>query len=96
MAIQQLNGSVRPRRIASARLDLSLALVGADKLDEATAQAIVAVTSGRVVASNWWRVTEVLAAIEATGIGEAAELRDAYETFRPAVRPAEAPDSNGH
>jgi transcriptional regulator with XRE-family HTH domain len=78
-------GVPRPRRIASARLDLGLALITADKPDEAADAAVKAITSGRVVPSNWWRATELLAGVEAAGIPEVRELRDAYETYRPAV-----------
>jgi hypothetical protein len=77
------DGGPRPRRAASARLDLGLALLRANRPDEASAAALAAVKSGRVVASNWWRATEVLAGVERTGIREAADLRDAYEEFRP-------------
>ena len=42
------DGGGRPRRIASARLDLSLALIAANKLDEASAEAAAAIGSGRV------------------------------------------------
>jgi transcriptional regulator with XRE-family HTH domain len=78
------DGVQRPRRIASARLDLGLALLAAEKADEAADAARLAITSGRVVASNWWRATEIVKAVEEAGVGEAAsELRDAYETFKP-------------
>ena len=77
------DGVTRPRRIASARLDLSLSLLGAGRADEAASVATDAVASGRVVASNWWRAAEVLAGVEAAGAVEAVELRNAYETFRP-------------
>jgi transcriptional regulator with XRE-family HTH domain len=77
------NGPPRPRRVASARLDLALALLVADKPDEASSAALAAIISGRVVGSNWWRATEVLAGVERTGIPEAHELREAYETHRP-------------
>lgn len=73
----------RPRRYASARLDLGLALLAAGKPDEASAVAQAAIMSGRVVPSNWWRATELVAAVERAGICEGVELRDAYETFRP-------------
>ena len=76
-------GASRPRRYASARMDLGLALLTSGKPDEASAVATAAITSGRVVPSNWWRATELLAAVEKTGISEAADLRDAYETYRP-------------
>jgi transcriptional regulator with XRE-family HTH domain len=78
------DGVSRPRRIASARLDLGLALLAADKADEAADAARLAITSGRVVASNWWRATEIVRAVEQAGVGEAAsDLHDAYETFKP-------------
>lgn len=93
-AIDQLtaasDGMPRPRRIASARLDLGLALLAAGKPDEASAEALAAITSGRVVPSNWWRATEVVHGVEQANIREAEELRDAYETHRPVV---EADDS---
>lgn len=76
-------GCARPRRVASARLDLALALVAADKPDEAAAVATAAIVSGRVVASNWWRAVEVMSAVERSGIREAAQMREAYETHRP-------------
>lgn len=79
------NGVTRPRRAASARLDLGLALLAAGKPDEASAETLTAITSGRVVPSNWWRATELLAGVERTGIREADELRDAYETYRPTI-----------
>ena len=79
------DGVSRPRRVASARLDLGLALAAAGKPDEAVAATIAAVISGRVVASNWWRVTEVVRAVEGAGIREVDELRDAYHEFEPAV-----------
>ena len=78
-----LSGADRPRRTASARLDLGLALLAADKPDEASVVAQEAITSGRVVASNWWRATEVVAGVEAADVGEAKDLRDAYEAYRP-------------
>lgn len=77
------NGVARPRRIASARLDLGLALLAAGKPDDAAAVTVAAITSGRVVASNWWRVTEVVSGVQSADAGEAADLRDAYETYRP-------------
>ena len=81
--VADLDGTDRPRRTASARLDLGLALLAADKPDEASAAAQAAIISGRVVASNWWRATEVVTGVEATGVGGAKDLRDAYEAYRP-------------
>lgn len=75
----------RPRRAASARLDLSLALMAANKPDEAAAVALQAIVSGRVVPSNWWRAAEVVSAVHRLGIPEAAELDDAYHAHRPAA-----------
>jgi transcriptional regulator with XRE-family HTH domain len=73
----------RPRRVASAQLDLGLALLAADKPDEAAAEASRAITSGRIVPSNWWRVREVVAGVQRAGITEASDLRSEYEAFRP-------------
>jgi hypothetical protein len=79
----QPGGLPRPRRLASARLDLALALLAADRPDEASPEALSAVTSGRIVPSNWWRAAEVLAGVERYGIREATDLRDACLTFTP-------------
>jgi transcriptional regulator with XRE-family HTH domain len=73
----------RPRRIASARLDLGLALLAAHKPDEAAAVTIAAIESGRVVPSNWWRVTEIAAGVNRSRAPEAADLRDALEAYSP-------------
>jgi tetratricopeptide (TPR) repeat protein len=77
------DGGPRPRRSASARLDLGLALLTAGHPDEAGAVAVEAITSGRVVPSNWWRAAEVVHRVERAGVREAADLRDAFETYRP-------------
>jgi transcriptional regulator with XRE-family HTH domain len=81
----------RPRRLASARLDLGLALLAADRPDEASAEALAAITSGRIVPSNWWRATEVLHGIADTGAPQITQLRDAYAAYRPAP-----PSTTGH
>lgn len=73
----------RPRRIASAKLDLGLALLSGDQPDEAAALAREAMSSGRIVPSNWWRVTEVVAGVEQTGAIEGRDLREEYEAARP-------------
>ncbi|GHJ12537.1 hypothetical protein TPA0908_05320 [Micromonospora sp. AKA38] len=78
------DGGDRPRRSASARLDLALALVAADQPDEASAVAAEAIRSGRVVPSNWWRAREVLRRVEQTGAKDASALREVYESYRPA------------
>jgi transcriptional regulator with XRE-family HTH domain len=71
-----------PRRVASAQLDLALALIAADKLDEACAHAQSAFESGRVVPSNHWRALEVVTAAEARGPTEGRDLRETYEAMR--------------
>lgn len=72
----------RPRRLASARLDLALALIRRGDVEEATQAALTAVLSGRVVPSNWWRVREVVRAAEALGSSTSLPLREAYEDLR--------------
>jgi hypothetical protein len=83
------DGGPRPRRTASARLDLALALVAAEKPDEAAGQALAAMRSGRIVPSNAWRAAEIVLAVEAAGLPEGAELREAYETIRSSAPPEE-------
>jgi hypothetical protein len=73
------DGPSRPRRAVSARLDLSLALVAGDQLDEAAALTRTALTSGVLVPSNYWRAVEVIDAVETRSPPEAAELREAYQ-----------------
>lgn len=70
-------GPPRPRRAASARLDLALALTASSELDEATSTALTAVTSGLLVPSNYWRAQEIITVISHHGV-PAAELREAY------------------
>lgn len=71
-----------PRRLASSKLDLALSLLGSDQLDEAAASALAAIGSGKVVPSNHWRASEVVRAVEARDLPEAAELREAFEAMR--------------
>jgi transcriptional regulator with XRE-family HTH domain len=82
------DGPPRPRRAASARLDLSLALVTTGRLDEAAGTALEAITSGRLVPSNYWRAREVIQAVAVCGVPEARELGEA---FREACRDSENP-----
>jgi transcriptional regulator with XRE-family HTH domain len=72
------NGT-RPRRVAAANLDLALALLVSDRLDEACDAALQAILSGRVVPSNHWRAAEVVKAVETRQLPEAGNLREAYE-----------------
>jgi transcriptional regulator with XRE-family HTH domain len=73
----------RPRRVASARLDLGLALLSAEQSDEAAAEARAAIESGRVVPSNWWRASEVVSGVARSGIAEAEDLRQVAAEYRP-------------
>ncbi|QIZ34779.1 helix-turn-helix transcriptional regulator [Saccharopolyspora sp. ASAGF58] len=70
-----------PRRVAAANLDLALALLASDRLDEACATAMRAIASGRVVPSNHWRALEVVKAVESRQLPEARDLREAYEAL---------------
>jgi transcriptional regulator with XRE-family HTH domain len=71
-----------PRRVASANIDMSLALLVTNRIDEASYHTMQALTSGRVVPSNQWRAAEVVRAVESKGLHEAAELREVYEAMR--------------
>jgi tetratricopeptide (TPR) repeat protein len=71
-----------PRRVASANIDLSLALLVTNRLDEACDATLKAISSGRVVPSNYWRAAEVVKAVEARQLPEATVLREAYEQMR--------------
>ncbi|MGX6607602.1 helix-turn-helix domain-containing protein [Micromonosporaceae bacterium Da 78-11] len=75
----------RPRRVASAQLDLGLALLAADKPDEAAAAAHDAISSGRIVPSNWWRAAEVVTGVQESGIGEARDLDEVAKAFEPSA-----------
>ena len=71
-----------PRRIAATNLDLALALLVTNRLDETCDAAQRAISSGRVVPSNWWRAAEVVNTVEAKQLPEARDLREAYENMR--------------
>jgi transcriptional regulator with XRE-family HTH domain len=83
------DGPPRPRRAASARLDLSLALIAAGRQDEAADTALQAVTSGRLVPSNYWRAREVVHAVAEQGMPEARELSEAYQEICNGSEPPE-------
>ncbi|GHJ39213.1 hypothetical protein Sm713_48220 [Streptomyces sp. TS71-3] len=72
-----------PRRVASAHIDLALALLSANQHDEACESAEKAILSGKVVPSNHWRALEVVRAVERRGLPEATRLREAYQEMRP-------------
>jgi hypothetical protein len=46
--------------------------------DEAAQCALAAVTSGRLVPSNYWRAAEVITALTKLRVPEAGELEEAY------------------
>ncbi|MES9559808.1 MULTISPECIES: helix-turn-helix domain-containing protein [unclassified Streptomyces] len=71
-----------PRRVASANIDLALALLGGDRLDEACNAAQRAILSGRIVPSNHWRALEVVRAVEQRQLPEAPDLREAYQGLK--------------
>jgi transcriptional regulator with XRE-family HTH domain len=75
-----------PRRVASATIDLALTLIRGERVDEACDAAQRALLSGKVAPSNHWRALEVVTAVEAHGIREAAGLRESYESLRSAAR----------
>lgn len=74
-----------PRRVASANIDLALALLATGRLDEAAASVFAAMLSGMVVPSNHWRALEVVRGIEDRGLSDGRELHDAYEQMRRAA-----------
>jgi transcriptional regulator with XRE-family HTH domain len=80
------DGPPRPRRAASARLDLSLALIVSGRHDEAAGTTMEAITSGRLVPSNFWRAREVIRAVAERGVPEAGELAEAYRELTAAPR----------
>lgn len=73
-------GTLRPRRIALARLDLALTLATAGKYDEAAAEASAAVASGRLAAVDRPRAREVAAAVAGRSVPGARELEEAYRS----------------
>ncbi|WP_131736089.1 transcriptional regulator [Actinomadura roseirufa] len=71
----------RPRRAATARLDLALALLAAERADEAAHTVREAMASGRLVSSNRWRAAEIIRAVQARGLPEADDLREVYRSL---------------
>jgi transcriptional regulator with XRE-family HTH domain len=74
-----------PRRVATANIDLALALLTTDRLDEAAASVLAAMLSGKLAPSSYWRALEVVHAIEARGLPEGRDLRDSYQQLRRAA-----------
>jgi transcriptional regulator with XRE-family HTH domain len=75
------DGSPRPRRAASARLDLALALLATGRLDEAASTTLDAITSRLLVPSSYWRAEEVISAVAKRGVPESRELQEAYRAL---------------
>ena len=83
VSLQPTEGTQKwPRRVASAHLDLALTLLITNRLDEASGSALVALSSGHVAPSNYWRALEIVKAVEDRNLPEAADLREAYENLR--------------
>ncbi|GAA0954010.1 hypothetical protein [Nonomuraea longicatena] len=76
------DGGPRPRRAASARLDLALALLASGQLEEAGHVTGEAMTSGMLVPSSHWRAAEIIAEVGARGLPEATELLEMYRELR--------------
>lgn len=68
-----------PRRLATAQIDLALALLSTGGLDEAADVTLKALLSGRVVPSSRWRAAEVIEAVEDAGLSAAADLREVFQ-----------------
>jgi hypothetical protein len=70
----------KPRRVATARIDLALAVARQDRPEEAYHLATLALASGRLVCSNIWRVAE-LDQILAQRYGDLTEVREFHEHY---------------
>lgn len=68
-----------PRRLATAKIDLALALLSKGVLDEAAEVTLQALLSGRVVPSARWRAAEVIRVVDEAGLPAAADLREVLE-----------------
>ncbi|MEV4890566.1 hypothetical protein AB0K48_14350 [Nonomuraea sp. NPDC055795] len=79
------DGGPRPRRAASARLDLALALLSTDEPGEARHVALQAMMTRLLVPSNYWRAKEVIVGVEQRGIPEADELREVFHELYGAL-----------
>jgi hypothetical protein len=68
----------RPRRIATARIDLALVLTRSGAFDEAAGQAILALESGRIFPSSAWRAAEIVRAARAADVAQADDLHESF------------------
>jgi transcriptional regulator with XRE-family HTH domain len=71
----------RPRRYASAQLDLALLAAKRGDLDEACTCARTAIATGRLAPSNDWRIREVLDTVTARGCSAADALQEEYRAM---------------
>jgi transcriptional regulator with XRE-family HTH domain len=85
------DGMPRPRRAASARLDLALALTASEQLDEAASTTLEAVTCGLLVPSNFWRAREVISAVNGRGVPGSSDLEESYREYCQ-LSPATSPE----
>lgn len=88
-------GHPRPRRAASGRLALALALAGSGKPDEAAEVTLEAVSSPYLAPSNYWRADEVITVVSEADRAAAGKLREAIGERRAisAAQEADAPRS---
>jgi transcriptional regulator with XRE-family HTH domain len=86
-ALEVIRTAISPRRLATARLDLGLVLVGLDRPDEAAHLGGLAVDSRRLVPSNVWRAGELAAALDARypDLAETGDYRDRYRAAAAAI-----------
>jgi transcriptional regulator with XRE-family HTH domain len=94
-ALEVIRTAISPRRLATARIDLALVLVGLGRPDEAAALGALAVDSRRLVPSNVWRAGELASALTTRypDLAESCDYRDRYRTAAASigVRPERGP-----
>jgi hypothetical protein len=73
-------GKNKPRRVATARIDLALAVARQDRPEEACHLGTLALASGRLVRSNIWRVGE-LDQVLAHHYGDLNDVREFHEHY---------------
>ncbi|MCO5974836.1 hypothetical protein [Actinoallomurus soli] len=78
----------RPRRVATARVDLAMILLARHEAEEAAHLGRLAVKSGRLVPSNVWRVAELDRSLRAerSNAPEIAAFHEQFEAVRQAMR----------
>lgn len=98
-ALEVIRTAISARRLATARIDLGLVLVGLNRPDEAAALGALAVDSRRLVPSNVWRAGELAAALAARypDLAETGDYTDRYQAAAAAIgiRPDGGPRAAG-